>query len=186
MRDALDRLDAGLVAVNRWLVGLCMAVMTALVFANVVTRYLFGASIAWSEEISRFLMITIAFLGAGLALRQGRLIAVELFQDLLPPRLIRAVRIAVAAVILAFLAAIAALGIQYVRFNWTQITPVLQISAGIPYLAVPVGAVLMALHLLLGFRGFVERRWDAEPESGDDAEDAERRLGDLAGGGGGR
>lgn len=167
IRQALDRFDAGFIAVNRWLIGLCMVAMTALVFVNVVTRYCFGYSIAWSEEVSRFLMIYIAFLGAGLALRQGRLIAVELFQDMLPRPLALVLRVAIGIVILAFLFLIAVLGLQYALFNWRQTTAVLRISAGIPYLAVPAGAILMMLHLLLGFRGFVERRWDHEAETDD-------------------
>ena len=61
-----------LVTANKGVVFFMMAVMTTLVFVNVVARYMFNYSIIWAEEISQYLMIWIAFLGAGLALREGR------------------------------------------------------------------------------------------------------------------
>ena len=51
--------------------------MAALVFLNVVTRYLFNNSIIWVEELTQYEMIWVAYLGAGLALREGRHVAVD-------------------------------------------------------------------------------------------------------------
>lgn len=156
----LDRLERALLALNRGAIFLMMAAMAALVFTNVVTRYIFGISIIWAEEVSQYLMIWIAYLGAGLALRQGRHVAIEVFQDRLSPPLGRALRAVIAGTILLFLAALAVLGFQFAAFAWVQETPVLNISLGIPYLAVPIGAVLFVLHLLFVFRAYVQRRFE--------------------------
>ncbi len=88
----LRRAEQVFVRANQAFIGAMMVTMFALVFTNVVTRYGFGFSIAWAEEVSGFLMIWITYIGAGLALRQGRHVAIELFQDMLPPRMCRAVR----------------------------------------------------------------------------------------------
>ena len=80
------RAERFFVRANQAVIGAMMVVMFALVFTNVVTRYVLGFSIAWAEEVSSFLMIWITYLGAGLALRQGRLVAIDLFQDMLPAR----------------------------------------------------------------------------------------------------
>jgi TRAP-type C4-dicarboxylate transport system permease small subunit len=154
----LARLERTLVAVNRALLGLMMLAMTALVFTNVVTRYGFGFSIAWVEEVSLYLMIWIAYLGAGLAMREGRHVAIETFQDRLPAGVVPWVRAAVGAAVLAFLACLAALGFEFARFAMDQETPVLEIPAGIPYLAIPIGAVVFGLHLLLVFGDYDARR----------------------------
>ena len=77
---------------NRAVVFAMMAVMTTLVFINVIARYLFNFSIIWAEEISQYLMIWIAYLGAGLALREGRHVALELLHDRLTPVLTRRLR----------------------------------------------------------------------------------------------
>ena len=77
-------LERAFVRVNQWLVVALMGSMAMLVFVNVITRYVFNFSIIWAEEFSQYLMIWIAYLGAGLALREGRHVAVEMLQDRCP------------------------------------------------------------------------------------------------------
>ena len=57
------------VAINKWVVVLLLAAMSSIVFANVSLRYLSNFSITWAEEVARYLMIWMTFLGAGLSLR---------------------------------------------------------------------------------------------------------------------
>lgn len=152
--------EAAFVRVNQWLVIALMGVMATLVFANVVARYLFNYSLIWVEELTQYQMIWIAYLGAGLALREGRHVAVDLFEQALPPRLRRSLRAALGLAMVAFLAALAFLGVRIAQFTWDQETPVLNIPAGVPYLGVPIGAAMCALHLVLVFRDFVEKRFE--------------------------
>ncbi len=154
-----SRFERYLVAANRAIIFFMMAVMASLVFLNVVTRYVFNFSIIWAEEVSQYLMIWIAYLGAGLALREGRHVAVEMLQDRLPPALGRRLRMAAGGLVLAFLGAVTVLGFQFVLFVWNQETPVLNISLGIPSLAIPLGSLLFAVHLVLMFRGYTDKRF---------------------------
>jgi hypothetical protein len=85
------------IQVNRVLVGLTMAAIFILVFLNVVLRYGFGTSISWVEEVARFLMIWGAFLGAGLTMREGPFVAIDVFQDCLPETARHRVRTAIAS-----------------------------------------------------------------------------------------
>jgi TRAP-type transport system small permease protein len=153
------RFERYLVLANRAIVFLMMAVMATLVFVNVVTRYVFNFSIIWAEEVSQYLMIWIAYLGAGLALREGRHVAVEMLQDRLPTILSRRLRMVVGGLALAFLGAVTVLGFQFAIFVWNQETPVLNISLGIPSLAIPIGTLLFAVHLVLMFRNYADRRF---------------------------
>ena len=153
------RFERYFVAANRACIFIMMAVMATLVFVNVVTRYVFNFSIIWAEEVSQYLMIWIAYLGAGLALREGRHVAVEMLQDRLRSALGRALRMVVGGLVLVFLGVVTVLGFQFVVFVWNQETPVLNISFGIPSLAIPIGALLFAVHLLLMFRNYAERRY---------------------------
>jgi len=167
-RSLLDRLEHLVVRLNQGLVVALMASMAVLVFANVVARYLFDSSVIWVEELTQVQMIWVAYLGAGLALREGRHVAVDTLQDLLPAALRRVLRQVIAAALALFLLALFVLGLQIVAFTWTQETPVLGISAGVPYLAVPLGAAALLLHLLLFWRRFVERRFDEVADLLDD------------------
>jgi TRAP-type C4-dicarboxylate transport system permease small subunit len=104
-------------------------------------------------------MIWIAYLGAGLALREGRHVAVEMLQDRLPAPLGRTLRMAVGGLVFAFLGVVTVLGFLFAVFVWNQETPVLNISLGIPSLAIPIGALLFALHLLLMFRRYTDKQF---------------------------
>ena len=66
---------------------------------------------------------------------------------------------AVGGIILIFLGWVTVLGFQFALFVWNQETPVLNISLGIPSLAIPIGAMLFAVHLVLMFRNYADRRF---------------------------
>ncbi len=156
--------ERAMVTANRWVVIAMMAVMTTLVFMNVVCRYILNFSIIWAEEVSQYLMVWVAFLAAGLALRQGRHVAIEMLQDRLPSRARRMTRHLVALLLILFMGILTVLGFQFVRFAWDQETPVLNIPLGIPYMAVPVGALLLVIHLFFLYRSFIDGSFDV-PES---------------------
>ncbi len=167
----LSRLERWFVQLNQALIVALMATMTALVFVNVVARYGFGVSYGWAVELSRFAMIWVTFLGAGLALRYGQLVSVDVLQTALPPAGRRFLRWVVALLVLAFLLALLWLGILFVAFSWQNQTPVLRWPKGIPYLAVPLGAGFLILHLLLIWRRFVSATFeplvDLEADAGE-------------------
>ncbi|MEM5474320.1 TRAP transporter small permease [Hoeflea sp. AS60] len=65
----------------QWDDGLVLTVFWALafvVFLQFFTRYVLNNSLGWTEEIARFLLITVTFLGAVMAVRRESQIAVEL------------------------------------------------------------------------------------------------------------
>ena len=67
-------------------IAICLAAMVVLVFTNVVLRYLFNSGIATSEELSRWLLVWLTFLGAIVALRQHAHLGVDSLIRALPPR----------------------------------------------------------------------------------------------------
>jgi len=68
------------------ILALCLAAMVVLVFSNVVLRYVFNSGIATSEELSRWLLVWLTFLGAIVALRQHAHLGVDTLVRALPPR----------------------------------------------------------------------------------------------------
>jgi TRAP-type C4-dicarboxylate transport system permease small subunit len=55
----------------------CLVVMVVLVFGNVVLRYGFNSGITISEELSRWLLVWLTFLGAIVALREHAHLGVD-------------------------------------------------------------------------------------------------------------
>ena len=157
----LRRLERAFVWLNQGLVTLMMMTMATLVFTNVVTRYVFGFSLNWAEETSRYLMIWVAYLGAGLAMREGRHVAIEYLQGLLPERMAPYARGVVALLILAFMVTLGILGVQIAQFAWRQRTPVLGLPQGAVYLAIPIGAGLFVVHFLIVLRDYLRQKPNA-------------------------
>lgn len=144
-----SKFDRAFTRANQFVVGSLMLLMAILVFANVVLRYLFGTSLPWVEELTRYMMIWVAWLAVGLAMREGAHIAIDNFQNALPPRWAQWLRASVFAMVVAFFAIVAWQGLKYSLFAWRQESAVLRLSLGAIYLAIPVGSVLMIVHTLL-------------------------------------
>src|SRR3954451_25405836 len=65
-------------------VALCLAVMVVLVIGNVVLRYGFNSGITASEELSRWLLVWLTFLGAIVAVREHAHLGVDSLVRMLP------------------------------------------------------------------------------------------------------
>ena len=59
-------------------------VMIACVFLQVIFRYVLQAPLVWSEELARYAMIYIVFIGVGYGTKTGAHLGVELLINILP------------------------------------------------------------------------------------------------------
>jgi len=168
----LTRAERLLVVANQAVIVGLMMLMAGLVFANVVTRYVFGFSLNWSEEIARYAMVWITYLGAGLAMREGQHVAIEYLQSVLPRPWQPYVRAVVWLIILAFLTVFTVAGFQFSSFAWRQRSPVMGWRMGAVYLTIPLGTMLFALHLIIGAREFVMKDINADELAADAARQA--------------
>ncbi|MCC7274700.1 MAG: TRAP transporter small permease [Alphaproteobacteria bacterium] len=157
------RIDRAVVAANRALLMAALAAMSAIVFVNVALRYLTSDSLVWAEEVARYLMIWLTFLGVGPVARIGGHIAIDNLQDGLPAPGARALRVLVLALVVAFCGFLAWIGIDFAARTWIQTTPVTEIPFGLIALAMPAGFALALWHLLAVAHGYVrERRFETE------------------------
>jgi TRAP-type C4-dicarboxylate transport system permease small subunit len=145
-------------ATNRWALILMLAVMSIIIFTNVVLRYSTNQSIEWAEEVARHLMIWLTFLGCGPVLRYGGHIAVENVQDMVPRSIAIAMRVFIALLIFGLFAFLTWYGLDYMDRTQYQQTPATQISFAYIYAALPVGAAMTLIHWLLIVRDYVMER----------------------------
>src|SRR5258708_38485122 len=80
----LDRFDRALLKANRWTLIVILAAMVTMVFVNVVLRFTTDRSLLWVEEVSRYLLIWLTFLGGGPVLRYGGPLGIDTPQEALP------------------------------------------------------------------------------------------------------
>lgn len=153
--SVLRRIDSGVLAVNRALMIVALGAMAVIVFANVALRYLTDESIVWSEEVARYLMIWLVFLGIGPVFRVGGHIAIDTLPEALPAGAARVLRFLVTALIIGFCLAAIWYGRALVLRTIPQTTPVTDVSFGLVSAAVPTGFALAIWHILAVVHGFV-------------------------------
>lgn len=133
-----------------------MSVVALPVMVEVILRYGFGSSLIFTEELTRYTMVWVAFLGGVVALRDGAHVATGGIGDRFGPAIGRAASLLADALAVLFLVVVAWAGIRTLPNQMDQYTTTLNVSIFWFYLAIPVGSVLMAL-VIVGRRfGVVE------------------------------
>jgi len=130
------------------LLNLIMVVLVVSTFMQVVFRFVIKNPLAWTEELSRYCLIWLTFLGAAYAMSKKAHIMVEFFINLFPP-VGRKIIISLAAIInLVFFYILIFYGLQLVQSSMSQLSPVLRIPMGVIYLAIPIGGFFLAVNLI--------------------------------------
>ncbi len=147
-------IDVGRHVVVKALGALCAILLTGMVvvvFANVVARYFLNAAIGWSEEVSRFMFIWVAFLGSVLAFRRGEHLGLDLLVKSLPRTAAHVVLLTGDLLVVAALVYLTKGGIEMtadsLESGW--VSSAVPIPYGYVYLVVPVSFALMLVDALL-------------------------------------
>lgn len=154
----LRQIDRVILHINRWILIIAMGAMSVIVFANVVLRYTSGDSILWSEEVARYLMIWLTYLGIGPVLRLGGHMAIDTLQDAVGEPRAKYLRALIVALMLGFCLVLVFVGVDFVERTWVQSTPVTDIPFSFIAAAIPVGFAFTIWHMLAVARGFVVDR----------------------------
>jgi C4-dicarboxylate transporter DctQ subunit len=145
--DLLAAADRTLSRIETAFIGAALAFTSALLFANVVLRYVFWSPISWAEELSLYIIVWIVFIGGSVAVRTRGHIAIDLLPLVLSPVNRRRLAFVIALVMLLFLAVFfyySSLHVLRVQSSG-QVTPVMLGPMWLTYLAMPVGSALMFL-----------------------------------------
>ena len=134
---------------------LLFPLMVAVVFTATLARYLNLFPMFWGEEVARYIMVFMAYIGAGLGMKRGAHVGVSFFTDRFRSVKIRLFLEGFRLGIIVFFCGM----IMYYYRNiiahqifMGQTTPALYIPMWIPYSAVPLGMFLVALRAFQAFR----------------------------------
>ncbi len=122
----------------------------ALVFMQVIMRYVFHHSLAWSEELARYLFLWQIWLGASYAAKKHAHLKIDAFIDASPLKIQRGLKFISLLLWLGFSLFLAWSGAQltFLLLKRGQVSPAMRMPMGYAYASVPVGAVLMAIRLI--------------------------------------
>lgn len=137
--------------IERGVVALCVALLVAIildVLAGVVSRYVFNASLRWTEEVGQWLYIWLIFCGIALGHRRKAHITIGLYEHLRSPALKRALAF-VSHVIVAYTTLLVITSGWAITWLIGGSSPALQWPTWIKYIAVPITSCLCLFFLTL-------------------------------------
>ncbi|HEX6705906.1 MAG TPA: TRAP transporter small permease [Albitalea sp.] len=136
-------IDLGRYRAEDWLALALFWVLGLTVFYQFFTRYALNDSAAWTEEIARYLLVAMVFVGAAMCVRKNNHIQVDFFYRVLPRSLMRVMATLVDVVRIAFFATCVVLTWQLMQRIGSSRMAVVDLPMGLVYGMVLVGFGLM-------------------------------------------
>ncbi|MCF6094839.1 TRAP transporter small permease [Microaerobacter geothermalis] len=144
MGKAVERMNE----VMKHILNLLLFVMVIVVFAQVLIRYIFDQPLAWSEELARYILVWITFLGAAYAMSKKAHVGVEIVVKLFPKNFQKIVTVLSALLSLFFFGMMIYQGYLFVERTMAQTSAVLQLPMGGVYFVIPLSGVLISINLI--------------------------------------
>ena len=145
----LTHVDKGLARTETCVGFAILIALIAVLTLQVAGRQLPGLFFPWTEEVSRFLFVWLAFLGTALAVHRNAHVAIHVFADRTGP----AVQLLLGLITRALVVGFALIMVYYgLRLCMTtrMVSTVLRLPMWLPYAAIPVAGMLIVFHGLIG------------------------------------
>jgi TRAP-type C4-dicarboxylate transport system permease small subunit len=166
----VERVARAVLLCVRLLGGALLFASAILIVINAIGRYVFAAPILWGEEVLRFGLLWIVFLGAVLVSWDDRHLRMDLLSSALKGRallLVRAVTVAVFLGLTLYIAYYSLIPVSlYARTG--QVSQIAEIPMAIPHAIIPVSMALMFLAVAIRIRGYLRGNLGHDDTGGDE------------------
>ncbi|WP_313800355.1 TRAP transporter small permease [Cytobacillus sp.] len=132
----------------KWVVIILFFLMVIAVFLQVIFRFIVDQPLAWTEELSRYLLIWLTFLGTGYGMSMKAHPSIEFLYEKVGNTMKKGFIILSTALILFFFWQIIVNSFEFIGRSMTQTSPVLQLPMGLVYTVIPISSVLFVINLL--------------------------------------
>jgi TRAP-type transport system small permease protein len=148
--NAYEKLCARIDWVLRFITIAMFVTMTTVVVLGILSRFTGLFAILWSEEVGRYLMIWMGFLGAVMALRRGQHIGVLYLVEKLPRALHNSMGLLVQSLCVYFLWFMVTEGVSLMRVvsRTEQASPMSDIPLYLIYGIIPITGILMIVQIV--------------------------------------
>lgn len=124
---------------------LALVAMASVVLVQVVLRYVLNSPVSWAEEATLFLMLWVAFIGAGVGLSRNAHISTDFLVSRLPTKSRRLITLISSTLVLGFLCLLMYYGTAAAIAQYGQLSPGFRIPMSYPYAVIPLSALYMSL-----------------------------------------
>lgn len=161
---------------DRVLRGICILLFAALVLLvvwQVFARLVLSSPSAWSEEAARYVFVWVSMIGIAIAVGEKADVVMDFLVEKLPKNLQRAADIIAYLSTMAFVLYVMVFGgLKQSILAWSQTNPLLPLTQGQLYLALPVSGILLTFYLILHIAHALSREFTAREGFTEDAEAA--------------
>ena len=126
-----------------------LALMSLLVFLNVVLRYTLNSGLTFTEEASRYMFVWLTFMGAVLAFNGDEHVSVQFLVAKLPVKLRAWWTIATDLILLACCVLLLIGCCKLTAQNMENLSPITGVPTGINFLAASIMSALLAVLLVV-------------------------------------
>lgn len=153
----LTNINAKIMKPLNWMIVFSMAVLTFLVFLQIVNRFIFKMPLPWTDEFAKYAFVWLAMYGSAKAVREKSHIFVDILELYLKGIPGRICAYAAEIISLIFYIILLIVSAPWALDNMDVWADSAQISMGFFYTCIPVSAFLMILfaieNLLLRVKG---------------------------------
>ena len=136
------------------------AFLISVVGLQFFTRYVLNDSISWTEEIARYTLVVLTFLGSAICVRQGNHLLIEVIYRYIPARAVKPLALLNEILTMTFFGGLAWLGVALVERTSRQMMITLPFPKSYVYGAITAGCVLAVIYGLVN----IMRILRAQPE----------------------
>lgn len=160
----MKQIESWFISIFRAAIGVSFALLIVVVLTQVLGR-IYGSSPIWTEELTRYALLYVAAFGAGLALKSGDLVNVDVFCDAYGEVWSRRLRLLSAVLTAAMCAVLIIPAWRYVKIGALQTSPAMGLQ--MTYVHFSVFALLVILFIFAALRivAMVVHKEDGRPTS---------------------
>jgi TRAP-type C4-dicarboxylate transport system permease small subunit len=136
---------------------LLFVVLVAVVFYQVVARYIFNDPPSWTEELARYCQVWIILLTSSICIRKGSHLAVDYFGHRLGAEAKRTINILMSSLTVLYIAVVIVFGWKLMVVGQYQLSPALQVKMSFVYIIFPLSGVLMLLEAIIRTAGYIRK-----------------------------
>jgi TRAP-type C4-dicarboxylate transport system permease small subunit len=168
MLKTFDRVLGWTTAIVKCLMLVQASVIFFIISFAVFTRYLLNFVPSWSEEVPRYLLVWISYLGAALAVKHKEHISLDFFFNLMPVRTRRVGHLILNVLIGTVGVIMFVFGVGLVRQFSDDLMESIAVRNFWLYLAMPISGGLMVLYVIQDtWKGILHLGEQEEPSSSD-------------------
>lgn len=144
----MERLDKLIVRALFYACGFLMFLMAVIITAQVLSRYIVGSPLTWSEELGRYIFVWMSFLGMAVAIKQGSHVALDILVKKLTGVSQKILILINNCLVFFFGVCLSVSGFMLVELGMNQKSPTLQLPMKYVYIVIPISGIIILYFVL--------------------------------------